>query len=174
MSWCGRCARLGAPLLVTMLACSAGPSTDTRERVTDYLLPDPYPRLVLEVDFVGGHALDLGVVEPLLLVVQGLVDKPDGVDVVYDTSISSHAGRTWTFAALDALAQDSFDLEVAPDEAKIHVMLLDGRYHDSDGEELLGLAWGHRHVALFRVAVQEACASGRGGRGLSARAFQSG
>ncbi len=158
---------LGVALL---LGCSAGPE-DTSDRVADYLLPDPYPRLVIEVDAVAGLELPDGVVDPLVLALEELVDKPQGVEVVMDQVLEA-TDANWNFDALRA-NEAHFDLEVPSDTVKLHVLLLDGSYHDSDGGELLGVQWGHRHVALFREGMLSACRSGRGGRGLSSWACQS-
>lgn len=156
--------------LVLLAACSAGP-LDTSGRVMDYLRPEPYSRLVLEVDAVEGLALPDDVVDPLLLAVDELVDKPDGVELVVDRTLAA-TDPEWSFEDLQA-NEAHFDLEVPADTVKLHVLLLDGSYADDDGGELLGVQWGHRHVALFREGLLSACRSGRGGRGLSSRACQS-
>lgn len=158
---------LGLALLV---GCGAGPQ-DTSHRLADYLLPDPYPRLVIEVDAVVGLDLPDGVTEPLVLALEELVDKPGGIEVVMDQTLEA-TEADWNFDALRA-NEARFDLEVPDDTAKLHVLLLDGSYHASNGDELLGVQWGHRHVALFREGLLSACRSGRGGRGLSSKACQS-
>ncbi len=163
---------LGLALLAGLLGCGAA-KPDDRELVAGYLRPDPYPRLVVELDAVEGLALADDVVGPLLLALDGLVDKPGGIELVVDDSLPASAGRDWTFAELEQLAEQTFDLEVEPDTIKIHVLLLDGSYHESDGDELLGLAWGHRHAALFQLGIQAACSTGNGGKGLSSKSCRS-
>ncbi|MEX1362206.1 MAG: hypothetical protein AB1Z98_03725 [Nannocystaceae bacterium] len=159
--------------LALALASACTPDDlDTRGRVADYLLPDPYPRLVIEVDAVEGLTLPDGVSEPLMLAVEELVDKPDGVELVMDQTLAA-TGRRWSSDALHELADARFDLAVDDDTTKLHVLLLDGSYVDGDGDELLGLQWGHRHVAMFREGLLSACRTGRGGRGLSSNACQS-
>ena len=159
--------------LAAASACSGDDSPDSRDRVVEYLQADPYPRLVVEVDAVAGLGLVPEVVDPLVLALERLVDKPGGIEVVLDATLpASEPDKHWSFAELDALAERHFDLAVPADTVKIHVLVLDGSYHDDDGE-LLGLAWAHRHVALFQVGIVGACASGRGGKGLASNACRS-
>ena len=167
-----RAARSVALAIGAALAC--GPSAGEEPSPVDFVRADPYPRLVIEVDAVEGLSLASDVQAALVDVVEGLVDKPGGVVVIVDDTLPrAHDGAAWSFAELVDLGDERRDLEVDGDAIKVHVLLLDGAYYGEDGGAHLGLAWDGGHVALFQEGLMDACASGKGGRGLSSQACRS-
>lgn len=149
---------MAALLAASVLSCGA--EEDPRERVAHYLLPSPYSKLVVEVDVVQGFELDPEVAAVLVEVLDGLVDKPGGIEVVVDETLAAGlADGRWSQEQLSALADDTFNLDVDADTVRIHVLLLDGRAEDDD---VLGISWANRHVALFKGALHLACSEGRG------------
>jgi hypothetical protein len=167
--------RRHATLLLGVVLASTAPSCveddDTSYRVAYYLLPDPYSKLVVEVDLVEGVEMEEEVRELLVEVLEGLVDKPDGIEVVIDQELSAGmSGGVWSKEELFELGDETFDLDVDSDTVRMHVLLLDGRQSDSD---VLGMSWAHRHVALFKDRLLGACTTGKGGKSLSSKACQS-
>jgi hypothetical protein len=125
------------------------------ERPLDYVRAAPFPRLVLELDHTEGRAPREEVVERLLADLEEILDKPDGIALVHDGILPVRGDdHVWDFAALQALATEHFDLEVAPGTLKIHVLFLDGRY---ENENVLGVAWGNRTAVVFRDRVESLC-----------------
>lgn len=128
------------------------PPVDTATRIPGYLRPVPFDRLIFELDRVGTRGPTTTAEEQLLAGVATIVNKPGGVSVVVDDTLE--AGGIWSFAALDALATESYDGQ--PDAATVHVMIVDGTYEPN--ENTLGLAWAHRHIVLFADRIETECA----------------
>jgi hypothetical protein len=129
-------------------------------RFVDLIRGDPYPRLVIEVDYVPGFAPRPAVESALAEGLGEILDKPGGIEVVLDSEIESRGeDHAWSFAELDALARSSFDLAVDPDTTVIHTLYLDG-HHERDeqgGGRILGLAWAHTHIVMFKKTLEEVC-----------------
>lgn len=147
---------VGVALSVLLLAASCGGGggdggDDTTSRIAGYLRPSPYDRLVFEVDRVGERGPRSRAEDMILGGVEAIVDKPGGVSIVYDDVLE--AGGPWSFDALQRLAAESYDGQ--PGAATVHVMILDGTYADPNA---LGVAWDHRHIALFADVIEAQCA----------------
>jgi len=131
------------------------------DRVRAFVRGDPYPKLVMEVDFVPGWAPRESVMDDLTAVFAGILDKPGGVEWALDGTLAAVGeDHVWTFDELDAVAETSRDMVVAEDTARLHLLFVDGAYETpATGGAILGLAWGHRHAAIFKQVVEERCAS---------------
>lgn len=120
---------------------------------------DVYRKMVVEVDVTRGFAPESGVMEEVFSTLTNLLDKPDGIEVVFDQELEPvGASHAWTFAELQALASDHMNLGVAEGVDRIHVMWLDG-HDESDGDSgsVLGLAWGHRHIVMYKQTLAAGC-----------------
>lgn len=123
-----------------------------------FALADPYSKLILEVDFVDGFApsdIDADMVGHL----SGLVDKPDGIQIVRDQAIASLGqDHVWTFDEIKTLFASHLSLELAANETRIHVIFVDGGYTGDTAEStILGLAWG-TNVVMFEQNILNSCA----------------
>ncbi len=138
---------------------------DPRPRYEDYARGDRFPRLVIEVDSVAGVEPREEVEQEIAGTLSGLVEKPGGVSVQRDGEIASRgADHGWTFEELQALAEEQFALEVPADTIKMHVMFVDGRWHEDSGDSrVLGIAWAHTHAVIFKQTIEDACRIGPGG-----------
>lgn len=154
----------GGPGGSTDGGADAGGASDgggSAPRFEHYIRRDPFPRLVLEVDAVASVRPRAGVKTDLVERLAALLDKPGGMAVTEDGTLASRGtDHAWSFAELDALADDTFDLAVPADTIKMHVMFLDGHSDgDTQNGRVLGLAWSHTHIALFKQTLEETCAS---------------
>jgi hypothetical protein len=143
------------------IASGGGDGTGGPEEVPRYLhyiRSDPFPRLVVEVDYVDGRAPYPVAVDGIAHVFGEILDKPGGVEVVLDDVIpaSAEPDPGWTADAMRGLATETFDLEVPEDTVKIHVLVLDG-HADGEGSTIFGLAWDHLSIVLFRDLYDAAC-----------------
>src|SRR4029078_1597883 len=95
----------------------------------------------------------------LAAVLDALVDKPAGIEVVRDGALDSRgADHAWTFDELMELADSSFDRTIAADAIAVHAMFIDGHSaEDSDQGVILGLAWSHTHMAIFDETSRVMC-----------------
>jgi len=145
---------VGVALSVLLLAASCGADGgggDTESRILDYLRSSSYDRLVFEVDRVGERGPRSRAEDLLIGGVEAIVDKPGGVSIVYDDVLE--AGGPWSYDALRQLADETYDGQ--PGAATVHVMIVDGTYADPNA---LGVAWDHRHIALFADVIEAQCA----------------
>lgn len=140
---------------------SAEPDTDQEPsgRFVHYISSATYPRMILEVDSVAGMEPRAGVARDMEARLSSLLDKPSGVEVINDGTIPSRGSdHGWTDQELSQLAQEHFDRAVADDVVKMHVMFLDGHSaRDDDGGRILGLAWGHTYIVIFKRTLESAC-----------------
>jgi hypothetical protein len=127
-------------------------------RYLQYIRSEPFPRLVVEVDYVEGRTPYPVSVTGIESVFEDLLDKPSGVDVIVDQPIPAtpDPDRAWTADAMRTLAEDTYDLPVAQDTIKIHVLVLDG-HADGEGSTVFGIAWDHLNIVLFRDLYVAAC-----------------
>jgi hypothetical protein len=140
---------------------SAGPDAGTGglPRTSLLIRAAPYPSLVVEVDSVPGMEPDGQNETDLAAVLDALVDKPAGIEVVRDGALDSRgADHAWTFDELMELADGSFDRAIAADAIAVHAMFIDGHSaEDSDQGVILGLAWSHTHIAIFEQTIRDMC-----------------
>lgn len=140
-----------------------GPDADTEglPRYSLLVRDTIFDELVIEIDSVPGMEPRDATDEALVDLLPDLVDKPGGVTAVRDAAIASRgADHAWTFGELQELAQDTFDLDTASGAIKIHMMYVDGHSElDGEGGVILGLAWSHTHLAMFKQTIEEYCAS---------------
>lgn len=134
---------------------------DADARYSLLLRGEPFTRLVVEVDAVAG--MEPYGENPAQLAdgLESVVDKPDGVEVALDGDLeSAGADHAWTFDELQALAGDSFDLALADDAIAIHLLFVDGHSaDDSDAGVVLGEAWSHTHIAIFKQTIDDVCSA---------------
>ena len=121
---------------------------------------DPYPRLVIEVDYVAGREPRATSSDQLEVVLASVLDKPGGVEVILDDELDSlGADHAWTIEERTALATATFDLPVPDDTIKIHALFVDGHAEEDDMMDtvLLGVAWGHESIMMWRDTLDAGC-----------------
>ncbi len=151
--------RIGTSLLVALGIGAAGCGSSSSSAGDDGFVSDPeITRLVIEVDSVPGFEPRAQSIEQIERGLSEILDKLDGVDIVIDGMIESRgADYEWTFSELRALADETFDLEVPVNTAKMHALFIDGRDDDPD-RTLFGLAWDNRHHAIWKDTIEGSCA----------------
>jgi hypothetical protein len=142
-------------------AGSASHASPADPRWLGYIRGSQYSRLEFEVDAVAGLQPAGGASEPVLAALARSIDKPDGIALRADGALEPHADSfVWKFDDLDALAQQTFEDRTGSGSIAIHMMFVDGHYED-DGAQgvVLGVAWDHRHVAMFKDNIARSCSS---------------
>jgi len=128
---------------------------ELRQRVIEYLEPQPKTSIRLEVDHVAGLAPNQDVIDGLTARL-GFLAKPITVDL--QASLSSSDDGGWSFAELEALEAKSYNGPSQANEAVIHVMFVDGHYAQSaTSNDVLGVAWANRTVVLFADTLKNTC-----------------
>jgi hypothetical protein len=145
---------------------NAGPDARTIpvSRVEGYIRSDTFGSLVLEIDSVAGSEPRAAVEADVVSGLDSLLDKPNGITAIRDGAILSRgSNHAWTFAELQELASEHFDLAVSGDTTKIHAMFVDGHSaDDANGGKILGLAWSNQHLVMFKQSIESTC----GGAGV--------
>ncbi|MFP4600521.1 MAG: hypothetical protein ACOC9W_03040 [Persicimonas sp.] len=148
--------------LLALSACGDDDADAGQTRVENYLKSDNFSRLVLEVDYVDGYEPYAETDAEITGRLEGLVDKPDGVAVERDQTITSRGeDHEWTNSELFALAEDNNDLSVGDNTIKMHVTFVDGHYEADDGDSrILGLAWENQNIVIFKKTLEDSCRGG--------------
>jgi hypothetical protein len=174
--------KLGLPLLplfpVLFAAASAFgaascSSTSTGEGVSytaqDLATAKQYQRLVFEVDAVPGFEPRTDALDELRSQLDGLrasghLGKPAGIDIVVDTNDAlpraPSADHAYTSDELEALSRDHLGRKGTSTEAVVHVLYVDGHSADDSGGSLvLGVAYEHALLVVFKATLEAGCAS---------------
>jgi hypothetical protein len=133
---------------------------DEAPRWQQIIAADPYPRLVIEVDYVAGREPRQSSIDELEAILESVLDKPGGVEVVLDEELDSlGASHAWTIDERVQLAIATSNLEVPDDTIKIHTLSLDGHAIEDDSMDgvLLGVAWGFENIVLWRDTLDGGC-----------------
>lgn len=168
---------LTASALLALSACGGSQESDgalqagTRDgnaasvpadaRFLKYIRSDQHTRLELEIDAVPGLEPSSGASAPVLGALGRALDKPGGISVRSDDAIEPRgAAFVWTMDELDSFAESTFADRSEDGSVAIHVLFVDGHYEkDGDQGTVLGVAWRHRHIAMFKDNIARACGS---------------
>jgi hypothetical protein len=151
-------------------SAGSGSSTDTSgaqsgassdDRFLSYIRGDEYSRLEFEVDSVPGLEPSDATGAPVIAALQRTIDKPGGITLRADDQLPAHADDfVWKFTDLSALAEQTFGDRTGSGSIAAHLMFVDGHYEDDTSQgTVLGVAWAHRHIALFVDNIQRSCSS---------------
>ncbi|PRP90745.1 hypothetical protein ENSA5_61790 [Enhygromyxa salina] len=137
--------------------------SDTGEELPQWaklIRSDPYPRLVIELDWTPGFEPQPEVADDILALFSTLLDKPGGIELVMDEVITAKGEGAWTSSDRVAAAQEYRTLEIADDAIKVHVMFVDGHAAEDDemSGAILGYAWGTT-IMMFKDTIQTSCAN---------------
>jgi hypothetical protein len=129
-------------------------------RLLRYLSSATDRSLRIELDSVAGLEPHESSVTYLRDKFSALLEKPDGISFAADETLDPVGeAHEWTFAELDAYARaHATDDEAGP--VTIQALFVDGRYESEGSGTVLGLAWGHRYIALFQDPIRSPCSSG--------------
>jgi hypothetical protein len=132
-----------------------------RPRYEDYIRGDRFPKLVLEIDSVPGLEPRPSSTAGVIDAIDALVSKPGGISSATSPLSSAGADHAWTFAELQQLATSTFDLAAPSDTIKMHVLFVDGHSaDDTQNGKILGLAWAHTHLVVFKQTIESSCRTG--------------
>jgi len=144
----------GAWLAVALLAGCRGVDPAAVEAL---LRPEPYSRLVIEVDYSPRAAPDFAMGDVLAARLGEVIDKPGGIEVVFSQSIEDvPRGTLRSGRELEALLAATAD---GPRDARtlvLRTLLLSGS--TAGYEDSLGTLWGDEVVLLFADDIAAACA----------------
>jgi len=118
-----------------------------------YLSSQTYTSLVVEVDYVQGHAPDATALALFEQRLNERLNKPAGISVVLGDAIASVTSR-YSVAQLQALEQQHRSTAHQPPQASLYLLYVDGG-SDQDGPngDVLGLAYGESSLALFKETI---------------------
>lgn len=123
----------------------------------DFLRAQPFPRLVVEIDWVAGYAPGEDAVDHLIDVIGSVCDK-ESVEVVLDDELPSQGAPAWTVSAAEDVEvawRDQYR-DPATGTAVIYILYLDGHYAYDDGSsKVLGFAYHGSSVVMLGATIDE-------------------
>ncbi|MEZ4287738.1 MAG: hypothetical protein R3A47_06250 [Polyangiales bacterium] len=126
------------------------------ERPADYIRNQGFHTLKIELDTESGLSPRSGVADMFLSALGNVLDKPNGISIVTDeTDLAPADDGVWTFAELQALADEHFG--GIPDEDGVitfHTMWLGDQYQNPN---VLGVAWDNRYLVIFGDRIDDFC-----------------
>lgn len=126
------------------------------DSITALVHDQPYSRLVVEVDVMEGAQPVTGVAPELELSLQDVLNKPRGIEVVFDETLPARPDDyAWTDDELADLLRHRESLSISDDTIRIHTLFLLGRAADSDST--LGQSWAPHNVVMFKDRITQAC-----------------
>ncbi len=139
---------------------SIGKPPATAVRPADYVRNQGFSRLLIELDTAPGLSPRAGVISDVTDLLNDVIDKPGGIMVITDETDVPSADAygdndgVWTFSELQQLARERANISLRNGEIDIHTMWLDGVY---ENENVLGVAWGQRFLAMFADRIAQTC-----------------
>jgi hypothetical protein len=118
-----------------------------------------YTSLVIEVDWVTGHAPDGAALDTLVTTLEEVCNKPDGVTIVLDDEIPDQGAPAWSYAAAEDTEVAWRDRYRDPEtgEAVLYYLYLDGNSdQDSDQGLILGYAYHGSSLIMFQQTMADA------------------
>lgn len=134
------------------------PVPDVLER---YIRGDRARRLVIELDRVAGHEPPAAVSAGIAADLADVLDKPGGVEVVVDGTITSRGtDHAWTDEELGTLATETRSFTDPAETVSMHAIFVDGHSaRDTGSSVVLGVALDLETLVIFADTVDRACSS---------------
>lgn len=132
-----------------------GQPPSAAQRPADYIRNTGFHTLNIELDTQASVAPRNGSAAGLIEALSEVADKPGGIVIIEDESdLPAADDGVWTFAELQALAGEHVGIEESNGEISLHTIWLGGEYENPN---VLGVAWGNRHLAMFGERIDRAC-----------------
>lgn len=142
-------------------------TSESGDFATDYLQPDPYDSLLIEVDYVAGHAPDADALDGLVAALEEVLDKPGGISWTLSDEIPDQASPVWSIQATEDLEveyRESYH-DVDAGEAVISIVYLDGNSEQDpdDGGYILAYAYHGSSIIMFQERLEQSSGGLLGG-----------
>jgi hypothetical protein len=116
--------------------------------------------MVVEVDYTEGYRPGQTSASRMVLGLQAMLDKPDGVALHVDEVLVPDPEQVWTQEELDAVFAEHAGASDDKGELRIHTLFVDGRADEESDDEVFGWSWGGDKVVVFAATIQTACEVG--------------
>jgi hypothetical protein len=114
----------------------------------------PYGQLVVEVDYVDGHAPSTATLALLQQRLEERCNKPGGVRVVLDDTLQAEPNAEWSLAKVRTLEARNRDFTSGGGVAAIYIVYLNGRSDwDNNVERVMGWAYSGSSIAVFPEGI---------------------
>lgn len=135
----------------------------TGDFASDFLRSTTYDSLLIEVDYVEGHAPSNGALTELVDRMEDLLNKPGGITFMLDDVIPDQGSPTWTVAQTRDLETEYRDEYRDPTSgtAVLYIAYLDGGTPQDEGNSrVLGYAYQGSSIVIFEESVESAGGGG--------------
>ena len=129
----------------------------------DILSSGTFTELIVEVDYVSGHAPDAGALAELKAVLEELCNKPVGVKIITDDEIPPQGSPTWTYNSAEQLEVTWRDRyrDASTGTEVLYFLYLDGNSDsDTSSGRVLGYAYHGSSVVMFKETISSAGSGG--------------
>ncbi len=146
-------------LLVVVFAFSCGKggsSSDIGAEGKEFLLSEPYSKILIEIHAISGYYRDENVESLLLPEIERIVEKPGGISVQFfdDVPASTDEIHPYTVDDVEAIESSVRKYRSEGDTAVLHVLILDGKAADApENSEYFAFVYGASSVVVFRDAI---------------------
>ncbi len=121
------------------------------DNALDYLRDDGFDRLMIEIDYVEGHAPSDEALDLLKVRMRHYLDKPGGISITKSSFQSSKTN--YTPEDIRQLRDAHQSTEHGGGLAVVHILYLNGHY--SEGDSVLGLAYGADCFVMFIDPIRD-------------------
>ncbi len=139
----------------------AGPSAQPGDMTLDYITGETYPSLLVEVDYIRGHAPASEALAKMREIFASRIEKPGGIEFLIDSEIPPERRRdryeVGDIVTLESQYRRNHTGDAANrNQAVIWMVYLNGASEfDEGGMRALGISYDASSVAIFQQNLEE-------------------
>jgi len=149
-------------MLILFSCCNGDNSgSDIGTRAADFLSPEPYTELVVEMHAVKGFSYDPTFESLALEEIKQIIDKPGGITVRFfdDIEPASDENHVYSLNEIRNIESGIRKYYSQGDIVVLSILILDGQAEENtDGNEYLAYVHGPENIAVFRSTIREIAA----------------
>lgn len=130
---------------------------NTGDFAHNFLSSATYDSLLIEVDYVDGHAPSTSALDTMVERFESILDKPGGITVQVDDVIPDQGAPAWTTSGTRSLETRYRDNYRNPDTgvAVLHMLYVDGHSaSDTENGRVLGFAYQGSSIVMFEESME--------------------
>ena len=129
--------------------------TDNKVRPNHFLSDDKYEKLIVEIQYVTGHAPTSSTVNNLKTFLEERLNKPDGITIV-QSAISSPGKPSYTLSDIRAIEEANRTQHTNGKTLTAYFFFADGDYAENSGNsKVLGIAYEGSSMVIFEKTVKD-------------------
>jgi hypothetical protein len=131
-------------------------SASTGDFASNFIASGIYESMVIEIDYVTGHAPVPAALSEMTARLQLLRDKPGGTTVNIDDEMPAQGAPAWTIGDTRDLEEEYRDQYREAGVAVLHMLYLDGNSaRDQGNSRILGYAYQGSSIVMFQETIDD-------------------